>query len=85
MDPIDGTKEFAAGIPQFAVSVALVEGGVPVVGAVYNPLSGGLFTAVRGEGAKLNGRFTKAERPKRQSADGAGHSLGDEAGRVQAL
>lgn len=65
VDPIDGTKEFVAGIRQFAISVALVEDGVPVVGAVYNPLAGELFTAVRGEGTLLNGRPIRAERPER--------------------
>ncbi|MHB9145046.1 MAG: 3'(2'),5'-bisphosphate nucleotidase CysQ [Symbiobacteriia bacterium] len=63
VDPIDGTKEFVSRIPQFAVSVALVEEGVPVVGAVYNPLSAELFTAVRGEGARLNGHPVKADHP----------------------
>jgi myo-inositol-1(or 4)-monophosphatase len=37
VDPLDGTKEFAAGVPQFAVSVGLVRAGEAVAGAVYNP------------------------------------------------
>ncbi len=56
VDPIDGTKEFVSGIPEFAVSVALVEDGIPVVAAVYNPLANELFIAAQGEGAYLNGR-----------------------------
>lgn len=63
VDPIDGTKEFVSRIPQFAVSVALVEAGVPIIGAVYNPLSAELFTAVRGQGAKLNGHPVQADHP----------------------
>ncbi len=40
LDPLDGTKEFARGIPQFAVSVGLVRDGVPVGGGVLNPSAG---------------------------------------------
>lgn len=54
VDPIDGTKEFVKRIPEFAISVALVENGVPMLAAVYNPLSKELFHAMKGEGAYLN-------------------------------
>ena len=56
VDPIDGTQEFIAGIPEYAVSVALVEAGEPVVGVIYNPPADQLFAAVRGGGAFLNGK-----------------------------
>lgn len=56
VDPIDGTKEFIAGIPQFAVSVGLVVGGDPMVGVVYNPAEEKLYRAVKGYGALLNDR-----------------------------
>lgn len=56
IDPIDGTREFVAGIPEYAVSVALVEQGEPVVGVIYNPPAGQLFAAIRGGGAFLNGK-----------------------------
>jgi myo-inositol-1(or 4)-monophosphatase len=55
IDPIDGTKYFMRGIPQYAISVALVESHQPVVAAVYNPATDELFSAVRGSGAWLNG------------------------------
>jgi len=55
VDPIDGTREFAAGIPEYAVSVALVQNGNPVVAAVYNPPKDELYTARAGKGAWLNG------------------------------
>lgn len=51
VDPMDGTKEFIQKIPEFAVSIGLVEDGVPVLGVAYNPLLGRLFWAVRGQGA----------------------------------
>jgi myo-inositol-1(or 4)-monophosphatase len=53
IDPLDGTTNFAHGYPCFAVSIGLLEAGDPLVGAVFNPISGELFTAARGEGAWL--------------------------------
>lgn len=55
IDPIDGTKEFIAGIPQFAVSVGLVVKGRPMLGVVYNPAEKELYRAVKGGGALVNG------------------------------
>ncbi|HET9299280.1 MAG TPA: inositol monophosphatase family protein, partial [Candidatus Polarisedimenticolaceae bacterium] len=40
VDPLDGTREFVAGIPEWAISVALVEEGSAVAGGVFNPASG---------------------------------------------
>lgn len=54
LDPIDGTSNFSRGIPHYAVSVGLVEDGVPVVGAVYNPNTQELFSFEKGKGAFLN-------------------------------
>ena len=55
IDPLDGTKEFVAGIPEFAVSIARVFRGEPVVGVVYQPLSRECFAGARGRGARCNG------------------------------
>lgn len=55
VDPLDGTKEFIEGVPNFVVSIALVENGAPIVGVLYNPVTGELFTAAKGEGAFLSG------------------------------
>ena len=55
VDPIDGTSNFVNGIPYFAVSVALVRAGRPVLGAVYDPVADECFYAERGLGAWLNG------------------------------
>lgn len=55
VDPMDGTREFIQKIPEFAVSVALVEDGRPVVAVSYNPASGELFCAARAAGATRNG------------------------------
>src|ERR1700680_5302986 len=43
VDPLDGTREFVAGIPEFCVSVAMVEDGQPVVGGICNPATHELF------------------------------------------
>lgn len=51
VDPMDGTKEFIQKIPEFAVSIALVEDGLPVLGVVYNPPLDQLYWTVRGQGA----------------------------------
>ena len=50
VDPLDGTKEFIEGVPQFVVSVALVENGVPIVGALHNPVTKETFYASKGNG-----------------------------------
>src|SRR5262249_23072084 len=55
-DPIDGTTNFAHGLPIFCASLALEIDGVAEVGAVYDPNRRELFTAERGGGAFLNGR-----------------------------
>jgi myo-inositol-1(or 4)-monophosphatase len=56
VDPSDGTRAFADGIPQFAVSVALVEQGMPLLGVVLNPATDERFEAQSGGGAWLNGQ-----------------------------
>jgi myo-inositol-1(or 4)-monophosphatase len=55
-DPIDGTTNFAHGVPIFCASVSLEVAGDPRVAAVYDPTRKELFTAERGSGAFLNGR-----------------------------
>ena len=55
IDPLDGTVNYANGIPFFAVSIGLVVDGDPVLGVVLDPVRGELFTAIRGGGAFLDG------------------------------
>jgi myo-inositol-1(or 4)-monophosphatase len=69
VDPIDGTVNFAHGIPHVCVSIALQEGEQSVVGVVYDPFVDELFTAVRGKPAKLNGRpISVSKRSKLEQA-----------------
>lgn len=55
VDPIDGTTNFLVGLPFFAVSVALLRHGQPVLGVCYAPFSDEMFSAIAGGGAHLNG------------------------------
>ena len=55
VDPIDGTSNFVNGLPYFAVSVALLRQGRPVLGVVFDPVADEAFSAARGAGAYLNG------------------------------
>ncbi|QDT52315.1 Inositol-1-monophosphatase [Caulifigura coniformis] len=56
VDPIDGTTNFAHQIPHFAVSIAYYERGVPMCGLIHNPVTGDWYSAIKGEGALVNGK-----------------------------
>jgi myo-inositol-1(or 4)-monophosphatase len=60
VDPIDGTRAFIAGRPDWAVSAALVENGRPVLAALYAPVSEEFFLAVAGGGGTRNGAPLRA-------------------------
>lgn len=55
LDPLDGTTNYAAGVPFFAISLALIEGGEIRFGMVHDPSRAETFMALKGEGAWLNG------------------------------
>ncbi|GAB4060580.1 inositol monophosphatase [Uliginosibacterium sediminicola] len=65
IDPIDGTTNFANGIPFFAISVAWLVGGEPQYGVVYNPITDEAFYASKGHGAWLNGTPLPLRQPAR--------------------
>ncbi len=54
VDPLDGTKEFIEGVPQFVVSIALVEKGTPIIGVLHNPVTKETFHAAKGKGTYLD-------------------------------
>jgi len=56
VDPLDGTTNYAHGVPHYCVSLALERRGELLVGAVFDPLLNECFTAALGQGARLNGR-----------------------------
>ena len=55
VDPLDGTNNFASGLPVFATAVAVLDDGDPVVSVIYEPLVDDRYVAVAGEGATRNG------------------------------
>ena len=69
VDPLDGTREFVAGIPEFCTSIALVEDGRPVAGGIYNPATEETFLGAIGWGVTYNGIPTQAS--QRKSLNGA--------------
>jgi len=61
LDPLDGTSNFASGIPVFSVSIALVINSEVVLGLIYDPNRDETFTAIKGEGAWLNNQPLKSQ------------------------
>lgn len=70
IDPLDGTTNFVKRFPHFAVSIGIRVNGRTEVGVVYDPIRNELFTAVRGEGTKLN-EFRLRIDNERRDLDGA--------------
>jgi myo-inositol-1(or 4)-monophosphatase len=64
VDPLDGTKEFINGIPEFAVAIALIEDEVPVLGVTYNPIKREMYWSARGVGCHLNTRRVRVTRTR---------------------
>src|ERR1700690_1714579 len=56
VDPLDGTREFVAGIPEFCVSIAMVENGRPVAGGICNPATNEVFLGSLESGVTYNGK-----------------------------
>ena len=69
VDPIDGTRDFIRGRPGWAVSVALISSGRPLIGSLSAPARGELWQAVAGQGATRNGTLLSAS--TRSIFDGA--------------
>lgn len=59
VDPLDGTNDFLKGIPEFAVSIALVEMNEPMLGVVYNPATKELYFGIKGKGSYLLRDYTE--------------------------
>jgi myo-inositol-1(or 4)-monophosphatase len=56
VDPLDGTKEFIKGIPEFVIAIALAEEGSPILGVTYNPIKREMFWCARGRGCYMDSR-----------------------------
>ena len=69
VDPLDGTREFVKGIPEFCVSIGFVENGRPVAGGIYNPATDETFLGSIDSGVTYNGKPSQPS--QRKSLDGA--------------
>jgi myo-inositol-1(or 4)-monophosphatase len=69
VDPLDGTREFVAGIPEFCVSIAMVEEGIPVAGGIWNPATRETFIGSVESGVTYNGKAVRSS--QRSKLDGA--------------
>jgi myo-inositol-1(or 4)-monophosphatase len=69
VDPLDGTREFVKGIPEFCVSIGFVENGRPVAGGIYNPATDETFLGSIESGVTYNGK--PAHPSQRTSVEGA--------------
>jgi histidinol phosphatase-like enzyme (inositol monophosphatase family) len=62
VDPIDGTKSFITGRPTFGTLIALWEGNVPLIGAIYQPITHELWLGLRGQPTTLNDKPIKTRK-----------------------
>ncbi len=69
VDPLDGTREFVQGIPEFCVSIALVANGIPIAGGICNPATDELILGSRESGVTYNGK--PAQPSQRKDLHGA--------------
>src|SRR6202166_154988 len=69
VDPLDGTREFVKGIPEFCASIGFVENGRPVAGGIYNPATDETFLGSVDSGVLYNGK--PAGTSQRRSLEGA--------------
>lgn len=64
LDPIDGTLNYVETHRDYAISLALVEDGVPIAGLVYDVVASRMYEAIRGEGARVNGSLLPRLEPR---------------------
>jgi len=85
VDPVDGTRNFVAGIPIWCINIALCHDGEPVLGVTYDPNHDELFVAERGSGLTVNGRPARAsdESDVEEAVFGIDLGYDDDQGRAQ--
>jgi myo-inositol-1(or 4)-monophosphatase len=81
VDPVDGTRGFIAGLPDWTIVAALVEAGRPIAAAIYAPVDDEMFLAEAGRGATLNGIPMRAS----AGADLRGARVAGPRGRLERL
>jgi myo-inositol-1(or 4)-monophosphatase len=68
VDPLDGTSNYAAGIPWFGVLICVLHGGAPIAGVIHMPVSGDVYAAESGSGAYRNGQRISVTQEQELSA-----------------
>ena len=76
LDPIDGTRNFANGVPHFAVNLALMESADVLLGLTYDPVRNELFHAEADQGAFLNGRSISVSSTESLEMSNLGFDMG---------
>ena len=85
VDPIDGTRNFAEGIPHFCIVVAIADGETVVSGVTYDPVRDELFAAQQGVGAYLNGQRIRVSDRQNIEDSILGFDLGYDFGQAKRL
>jgi myo-inositol-1(or 4)-monophosphatase len=85
VDPLDGTRNFVIGIPIFCVSIALVDGGRPVAGVIFDPTHDDLFAGEAGGGLLVNGKPVTVRRPARLADTVVGYDLSRDSDKALAM
>lgn len=67
IDPLDGTTNFAHGIPYFSISVALTQSDIPLLGATYSPVTNEFFYAIEGVGTYYNNQRVYVSEPTKDA------------------
>ncbi len=75
VDPLDGTREFVEGIPEWCISIGLVEQGVPIAGGILNPATDQMVLGAVGHGVTLNGVPVDPAAARLQSGSSSGSPL----------
>lgn len=81
-DPLDGTANYAASLPIFAVAIALLHKGTPILGVVFDPNTDRMFSATKSNGSTLNGILLRANDREKLDAIGL---FGFSAGMIESL
>jgi len=76
IDPLDGTRNYAHGVPHFCVSIALARDGDVVLGVIHDPVRGETFSVEKGQGAFLNGSSIAVSRRTSLQASLVGFDMG---------
>src|SRR5690606_14694527 len=87
VDPVDGTKNFSRGIPHFGFAIALCRASEPVLALTQHPVTGDEFTAIAGEGCRVNGMQSRVSDVTTVAGSVASFDMGynEERARLQLL